>query len=270
MQQKFKTQSIALLITQRCTLNCNMCGACIPLYVKPKEDSIGLIKKELDSIFKLFEYVEIFEISGGEPLMHKDIVDIVKETLKYINYIGTLRITTNGTLLPSEELLKTIEQNKEKMLIKIDNYGDVSTKCNELIDSLKAFDISYRIVNYSESEQYCDGWVDLGDFTCKNYSKEDLRNIFDNCHSAHWMCLAVQNGKMHQCPYSSAGHEIGHFYNEHLDLLNDNLSNEQIINFIDMLGNQPCEACKYCNGFDVINSPRFAGGMQIKRKETVI
>lgn len=82
---KKRTLYGSIIITYRCNARCNMC-ACFKDPSKP-EDEITL-----DDIKKLPE-MAFTNITGGEPFIRKDIVEIVRELYKKTNRIV---ISTNG------------------------------------------------------------------------------------------------------------------------------------------------------------------------------
>ena len=97
--------SVDVFVTSRCNLNCVHC------FSKREEETIReLSVKELKSIFDQFERLGVFEvrINGGEPFLHPEICEILRE-------LGERRfrkvILTNGTLLDEEKvnLLKVSE-----------------------------------------------------------------------------------------------------------------------------------------------------------------
>jgi len=97
--------SVDVFITSRCNLNCIHC------FSGREEETIHeLSVGELKSIFDQFEELGVFEvrINGGEPFLHPEIVEILRD-------LGERRfrkvILTNGTLLDEEKanLLKVSE-----------------------------------------------------------------------------------------------------------------------------------------------------------------
>jgi len=97
--------SVDVFITSRCNLNCVHC------FSKREDETIHeLSVGELKSIFDQFEKLGVFEvrINGGEPFLHPEICEILRD-------LGGRRfrkvILTNGTLLDEEKvnLLKTSE-----------------------------------------------------------------------------------------------------------------------------------------------------------------
>ena len=114
--------SIRLEITSKCNLNCQYCHNA--LYNNSKDDmtSDDIIKlvKNLDKKNKIKKVL----LTGGEPLLNKDICKIIEEFTK-MNI--KLDMVTNGTLL-TEEYLKRLEKaGLKRIRLSIDSVDD---KCN--------------------------------------------------------------------------------------------------------------------------------------------
>jgi GTP 3',8-cyclase len=91
---------LRLAVNEMCNLRC--------IYCMP-EDGIDFKSKDKilskSEIFKLVQITSEMGVSkvrftGGEPLLRKDIIDIIKYT-KSISTIDSVHLTTNGILLPS-------------------------------------------------------------------------------------------------------------------------------------------------------------------------
>ncbi len=84
---------LRISLTKRCNLNCSYCGAQCE-----KDDE--LTADEIVKIVRVFASLGITKVrlTGGEPLMRRDICDIA-ERIKKIGCIKKLAITTNGVLL---------------------------------------------------------------------------------------------------------------------------------------------------------------------------
>ena len=92
-----------LTITEKCNLQCKHCFGS---FGKGEELSI----KNIEEILETLLYIGIFQISitGGEPLLHKDIINI----LKLLRMKGfTTQITTNGTII-NKEIISFLKVNK--------------------------------------------------------------------------------------------------------------------------------------------------------------
>jgi cyclic pyranopterin phosphate synthase len=89
---------LRISVTDRCNLRCVYCnplGRCIG-----REDALGI--DEICRVVELFARCGIRKVrlTGGEPLLREDIVDLVR-TLAGVSGIEDLAVTTNGVLLAS-------------------------------------------------------------------------------------------------------------------------------------------------------------------------
>ena len=90
-------------VTKRCNLSCSYCGAC------NEKDSTELTAEQIEKIVRAFADCGITKVrlTGGEPLVRKDICDIA-ERISRIDGIKKLALTTNGIKL--KELAKPLKE----------------------------------------------------------------------------------------------------------------------------------------------------------------
>lgn len=105
--------SVEFMVTDRCNLKCKYC--CNPYSVGDKQHGYEMSLEEIEDVFSKLDMLGIqrLNISGGEPLLRKDITDIIKAALAHK---FTVSLTTNGILVP--------------------NYLDILSKLSFLIISL--------------------------------------------------------------------------------------------------------------------------------------
>jgi len=98
---------VDLNLTNRCNLNCSYCYASANERIKINEE---LKTEELFNLLEEFSEIGILKVlfSGGEPLLRKDIEEII---LLSRNFPFAIILTTNGTLI-SEEIAKVIKKAK--------------------------------------------------------------------------------------------------------------------------------------------------------------
>ena len=266
IMQKLRTYYVALEITTVCTLKCKLCSACIPYFKEQSHFNTDEVLKSVDKLFNIYEYIEKLDISGGETLTHPDLIKILKKVYEYKENIGFIRIITNGTIVPSEELIKLLASD-EKFILILDDYGELSKNKNKVLKLVEENNINLKLNIYQGNDQLCGGWVDYGDFEKRNYTELETKKLFRNCFAANWMCLTVVKGKLYQCIRSAMGVELG-FFNERetgfVNLLDDSISTDKKIEMAACFGKQPVEACYYCNSFDSENSERFPAAEQVK------
>lgn len=89
-----KINYLRVSVTKRCNLNCSYCGAC------NEKDDTELTAEQTEKIVRAFADCGITKVrlTGGEPLVRKDICDIA-ERISRIDGIKKLALTTNGIRL---------------------------------------------------------------------------------------------------------------------------------------------------------------------------
>lgn len=272
MKLHLHEKQLAFQILTPCTLNCKLCADYSPLYRKKGEKyfvSYEDFCREAEEIFKIYDFIEDVTITGGEPLMHPQLTKIVLFLLEHFHtQFKICRIFTNGTLLPSPTLIEQIKKiEKNNFQIVIDCYGELSTKTQKIAAILEDSNISFRINNYYGEQPYCGGWIDYGPLDKRrNYSKDVLENIYNQCHCAHWKTLLVFKGTLFPCCQAAFGHDFAYFSlskDEFVDLFDNSVSIEDKKDIVKKFGTAPITACQYCNGFDTQKSLRYPAAEQI-------
>jgi hypothetical protein len=254
----------SLFITLRCTLKCKLCLAYCPYYDKPAHFTAADIEKTLSRYFSAVDFVEKFTISGGEPMMHEDLSDIIACAMRYEKQFGKLELITNGTLLPNDTKLKAFINAKNKLEIMVDDYGAVSQKASELDKLLEKEGLRHRVRNYSGENIHCGGWIDFGDLTRRLSSPEEISAHYKSCAYSKNICFGICGGKMYICGRTRRCIELNITpidENEFVDLyskLPPQLLKEKIRA---LYGIQTLQACAYCAGMTE-NSKRYVPAEQ--------
>ncbi|MDR1363579.1 MAG: radical SAM protein [Spirochaetaceae bacterium] len=254
-----------IIINNICTLKCKKCITLTPYQKRPINFDVADIKNDIDGFFEIFEKCNHFDIEGGETLLHPDITEIVSHSLKYSDRFKYTAILTNGTIVPKKELLEFCKD--KPVFFIIDDYGEkLSIKKSEVIESLKEYNLNYRIDTYHSDNQYCGGWIDMGDFSYKNYSKEQLMSNFKRCRATQGIPY-IKEGKIFSCTIAAPG--ISHIPllpGEYIDLRDKNQTISEKIETAKNFYKKPIAHCAFCNAF-IISSPRIAAAEQFKTGE---
>ncbi len=108
---EYKNMNVTIDVTSKCNLNCKHC--------RVNEIGYDMTLDEIRSVFlklKPFKPRAVF-ISGGEPLVREDIVDIVKESKK----LAPVTILNTNSLLLTEELVQQlIDVNLDYIQVSLD------------------------------------------------------------------------------------------------------------------------------------------------------
>lgn len=120
---------IYMLITDRCNLNCKMC-------IRGKNKGLDIDY----NIFSDFSFInELSEsevvITGGEPTIHENFIDIVEHTCKFAKNVA---VTTNGTLDYYIEPLK----NKKNLIFQVSLDGH-----EEVHDNIRGYGSYKKTIN---------------------------------------------------------------------------------------------------------------------------
>lgn len=190
--------SISFLPSTICNLNCKYCLNFNPyakqFYVRDWEQLI----KDVDLFFSCVDYIMLFHVSGGEPMLYQHTADLIDYIDKnYGHKIGTLRTVTNGTVVPKEETLEKL--SKCNVEITVDDYREAVLRFNDrfdqLIEKLEEYHIPYCINKASS-------WIDLApDKTDYSSMSEEWLISHRGCCSQSWEEL--RDGKIYSCNYAA-------------------------------------------------------------------
>lgn len=268
-KKSITTKMVSVFLTSRCSLNCKYCGALVPKFRELKinfDVNVEKTKKSIDELFSVYSYINHLDFTGGEPLLKQnELIELLKCAAKYKNQFDFLRVLTNGTILPSPEMIATIKNFDFKFDFYLDNYKGLSVKADEFKKVCAENNIEYKEIIYSNDAQYCDGWIDFGDLEYKNYSKEQFQHTYDSCLQAHHKCLSLFDGVLYPCSVAPLAAKLNKFpvsYCGGVDLNSKETTLEEKRIAVMEFGDKIIEACNYCNGFDYKNAPRFPAAEQ--------
>lgn len=134
-------ETISCLLTYRCNLRCKMCGQWgengsskhfTPDMLK-QELSLGTIKGIVDDVKKFKPNITLF---GGEPLLHKDCIEIVS----YVKQAGMrCNVITNGTVL-QKYAEKLVDLGLDEIIFSLDGPREIH---DETRNAQGTFDKAY-------------------------------------------------------------------------------------------------------------------------------
>lgn len=230
-------QHIEFMVTEKCTLQCRDCSTLAPYFYSPRNIDIvnacGMFDRVLDSIDQLVE----LSIMGGEPFLNEQLVYLIKN-YKCNKKIGAIVIYTNGTIIPDQNLLDSL--NSTKVWVHISNYGKYSSKLIELTQILKNKGINFFVRKY-------DLWQRAGDFSEREYTREQLKWIYSRCMKAK--CYSFSNSKLYCCSRASNGAKIGSVCDtDYIDYSVYVSIKERRRQLKELMDKKYISACKYCNG----------------------
>lgn len=231
---------LALSITERCTLKCKKCSVLAPYYEHPCDDDFQLITDSLSNLINCVDSIAELQIGGGEPFLHRNF----KEILDWIitqDKVKEISIFTNSTIIPNEEVQTILATPKIKLLL--DDYGKLSRNLDKIVSICEKKKIRYIIQKFER-------WDDLGDYSRKNYTEEQLVNMFKYCSFGNVMSL--MKGKLYRCTTAARIADLGIVGEEgdYVSFLEKDYNVEDKRKEIrELIYNKKYHnGCRYCNG----------------------
>lgn len=259
---------VEVCISPQCTLRCRDCANFMQYYDKPKPMDLPTVKSWIDALLESVDHILTFCIMGGEPLMQKQLPELVAYILSQ-SKIQHLLIVTNGTLKPRDELV-ALMRNNPRTSIRFSNYGPkLAPKCHEYVQFCKDNNI---LVQLLPADLH---WYDMGGTQNRNLSPERLEQVYANCPNN---CRHIWNGELHHCPRSAHAKYLGLITDlpetHYVDLLRYNAQErrERLKAFYEIPYTQACDHCGFAEGFNFIECavqlerPKHKRGKEVEGK----
>lgn len=234
----FVVPRIELAITTHCSLKCAHCSHLMYLYEEPyhipAKEVITNIEKFLDCI----DQCVCIGITGGEPMLHQELKSIV-DALVSFDKVHFIDITTNGTIIPDEETIRTMKN--KKIFVKISNYGK-STQPQKLASLLEQNNISYKL--YKDYYK----WVDFGNFQFRNKKKSALYYDYIQCSDGSY-CKTILKNTIYGCHRAAYMSDIGLYSCSDSDKVDLSESDKQkrTEEIKNLFNTKYMDVCNYCD-----------------------
>ena len=250
----------------QCTLKCKECHSYMPYFKSHYMVDFDTFKKEIDKLLKSVDLICSFRLQGGETLLVKDLAKIIEYACSK-KQIQHIQVISNGTIIPSEDLLKAMKN--PKVLFSLSDYS-----CNEAIKNRLKYDEILKLCQLNG--------VNAKHWLTKPGEKWVARNVIKNCKlptnkdisnknlSSCW-CFAFPKaiilfmGKLYICAPEVFYHfNVPDFYIEDIELIDVlNLKTKKLTKAIKTLVKKRVfNLCTRCNAYenrDVKSTP----GVQI-------
>lgn len=263
LQEPLRLKRFCIPVTLRCNLRCKLCAERAPYYKTPYHPSLSELTAQIDALFYIADGIDLFDITGGEPLLRTDLPQFIQYLLeRYSQRVGKLRLTTNGTLIPNEPLLASLRDWGERACVIVDRYR-VSTRAEEAARVLREAGVPFELREYAE-DPHCDGWVDYGELS-RRHTPEEAQALFSRCivpRLDFFVCLV--DGVLFPCARARLLYEQG-ITRDCLELARcGETKAERRAALAAFLGRTELESCAYCNGL-CQDSPRFPPAEQLEQ-----
>lgn len=245
--------NLTILTTSCCTLKCKLCATYSSTNKHPHHYSCEDMLKGAERFFECMNEVRLFTLSGGEPFLHPQILDLINGCKKFADKMEKFEIITNGTIVPKDEILTALS-DIPNVDIMIDDYGsELSYKADLLTEAFDKYNIKYRRRKYYGEDAHLGGWLDISDFTDKKRSDEENEQLFHKCMYSnvfdhHYFLI---DGSIFMCYVNhKLLADINEKDDERVEILDEKLTVPEITKQLNELRNRRfLSVCPYCSGF---------------------
>ena len=182
-------------VTERCTLHCRKCAhACHRVSISADDMTLEMAKESADYFFSNVDVVNEFVLIGGEPFLYADLE-------KLVDYIGNnyrekmlmFAITTNGTILPSDEMVKLCK--KHRVTVRVSDYSDTIPQLQPRYELLYHKLSGVEVIVWKTQKENC--WFDYGFEEMERGEDASLITaVFDRCRTD---CREIRGSRYYYC-----------------------------------------------------------------------
>lgn len=229
---------LVAVMTTKCSLKCIKCNNLMTCYDEPYDRPIDELIADLDAVLSGVDSLVDLSLIGGEPFLYPDLEKVLDYVIKN-KKIMYVNLTSNGTIIPKENILKKLK-NKKLMVI-FSDYGVKTQKIDLVKSAFAAHGVRF---DYKKDLT----WVDPGENTSRGKSVEKLKKEYINCFSAKY-CKTLLNGKIYACSRGAHLHDLG-FMDEpqdYMDVYEANGKAEQGKALKEFYLRDYCMACDHCD-----------------------
>ncbi len=189
-KELFKTHPLRVLffeITSRCNARCEHCGSSCGDFV-PKDEITGEeIKKVLRDVAAHYDpKLVMLNITGGEPLVRKDLFELMDYATKLGFYWG---MTTNGMLIDEEVVKKIVDTKMYSISVSIDGMKELHESFRKVPGSFE------KIIHGLKLMKECPSIGVLQVTTCVNKKNidqlEDIYQLLKELGIKYWRIMEV-------------------------------------------------------------------------------
>ncbi len=261
---KIIVPSTSIMITEACTLKCKLCLAYVPYYKEYQTMTTEEAQRVLEQYFSIVDEVEKLSITGGEPLIHPQLNEIISIILGYAERVTKeIILITNGTISFSEKILDVLEENSKVKVI-VNHYGVLSPHAEE--NYKKLCDRGIRSILYTEDNRY--SWIDCRDHSLKHKTKEEIEKQAEACAFFQGKKYVIDRGCLYTCTracYRIQNDLIPYTSDAYIDLLGEETVSEQRDKLRKLLNSKSMISCAYCDGLTE-KSKKYRAAEQLGEK----
>ncbi|MCR4892437.1 MAG: radical SAM protein [Lachnospiraceae bacterium] len=227
-----------IVLTTKCSLKCINCNNLMPCYRKPYDIPLKEVLWDIKRLISASDLIVKLTLIGGEPFLYPHlgkVLDAVLDNPKIL-YIS---LTTNGTILPSEELLQKLSH--PKVVVQISDYGVKTQK----VEKLHALLVEHGIASVPDKVV---SWVKPGGTEYRGKGRKQLCKEYQECFSSKY-CRTLLKGKFYLCARGAHLSDLGYMKSSHdeFNIRSKRTRTQFRKEFLRYLLSDYADACNYCD-----------------------
>lgn len=252
-ENKIYMENLTICVSKNCTLKCRECSQRMPHQKIKEMYNLDVLTADIDRLFTKIDFINSLAITGGEPLLFRDLDRYLEYMMRhYGNQIGSVRVVSNGTLIPNDKLLDTA--HRYHILFEITKYSNDMVKTDQLRKICCKKDVPF-VENIHEH------WFKMW----REQKRESgNNNLFEQC-ICHSHCDGYIDGRLTKCLCAyMAGMSFGELDTaDYLEFRKD-IPKEIVFEYLwGYTEKGHLSACEMCNGLYGINTDYVTPGEQI-------
>ncbi|MBM3467999.1 MAG: radical SAM protein [Alphaproteobacteria bacterium] len=236
----YNPEGLEINASLQCNMSCKSCAHLSPLYRKKDADPQS-VRHDLEILNHSY-HASYVKILGGEPLLHPNLIELIK-TIISTGIADEILLATNATLLHKapDELWEVLDR------LELSLYPS-RLPDQEKIESFKKKAASHKVellINYYENFR-------ISYSEDKNRDSALIQDVYKTCKLAHfWHSHTVIDGWFYRCPQSVfvPQQDVAGGWNSEIDGLrisSEPRFAESLYKFLTR--SQPLNACENCMG----------------------
>ncbi len=226
---------IELIVTTKCNLRCKECSNLIP-YVQKNSRIFNYreVVEMIDNLMKQFDVIYNLQLQGGEPLLNQELPLIVNHLLTYKERIKNIWIISNGTIIPSMDLINAIKNTK--VTFTVSNYEFNESRSHKIAAICSEHNAHFR----RRKTNLWHKFYLVNNPQEHSLIKQDLIKKRHSCPMRN--CPSILNNKLYLCS------RLANMINIIPNIVDDgiSLSDESIKVAHILMNKEYSENCKYC------------------------
>ena len=237
---------LVISVGQKCNLRCRACGSMTPFAPNEFKRYEPLqIVYDAKLVFERIKKIGTIQLQGGEPFLYPELGKLITMLMPYVPEYERIVIATNGSIVPSDELLQIIKKNG--IIVRISDYPIIREQQEKLEKILDKKDVKHYYSKFTSGQSL---WYYKGSFEMNRQNDDHAcRRRFDQCKNKH--CLTLERSVLSHCTRSSNAYVIQGFERSKDDYIvvdaRDTFEEELTAYIQD---GKFMEACRFCYGTD--------------------